>query len=348
MHETVLPYDRKVVKETIDFASARWAMVYQRLEGIPMLQQSIQRVDESTQWITKPVLKKITEFSEPWVVTVDDNISQVLKSINDRVLVPVKSKGSISASGVIGEVQSIAQIELKNRYSIMLDYTDDCVDYWLPTEGEAGVKEENSKDVQSVGVKLSKRLRDRIDHQWAYAQELSSTKLKSVIHVDLIDYAKKMNHVYVTPVTEASKAYVSDVYSKTSKSLDPVAENMKLAVDSSKDWVASKQVAVRTLMESSRDELLQRYSETLKTVRDRAEKAGLVKKMENAIIKARTLSFNDLSDFTLVRLHVRTKNDGFEDTESRVMEFLDAVADAVFLKTILVKGKSYFTAASSA
>ena len=80
---------------------------------------------------------------------------------------------------------------VEGQWSRLLNYTSNTVDTVLPAADQSDVEPAaQPASLGSIVTRVSRRLRKRAANQWTAVKELSATRLKDMIHVDLIAYAE--------------------------------------------------------------------------------------------------------------------------------------------------------------
>ncbi len=135
----------------------------------------------------------------------------------------------------------------------LYDYTSSTVDAILPGDAtndaskqsdSSAQQSSNTRTVSTIVARVSKRLRCRAASQWSAVKDLSATRLKDIIHVDLIAYAETM-------IDQLDDAYhpverVQQVHSSCSKTLQSTT---KVALDTAhhaSDNVCARLMELRT------------------------------------------------------------------------------------------------------
>jgi hypothetical protein len=224
-----------VVRGTIGYASAAFKNFYSQAENYTLMQYAKPWVP-----VVAPVVTRVAAAADPWVDSLDVVVTETWKTVNQRVVEPARKKnpsGAVTIFGVAAEVQQVAAVELKNRYTALLDLSDHAVDMLLPevdasTEAETAAE---TTEVKTIVSKAQRRVFKRLNKQWADAKQFSSGRLKEMVHVDLIQYAEQGYSQSVVFVEErvipVVKQTVNDIQVVSSVYRAQLVDKLKLALE---------------------------------------------------------------------------------------------------------------------
>jgi hypothetical protein len=334
--EVEAPKHEGVVRGTIQKVNGVVLGLYNRAEQYPVFR--------STFGLYKPlapVVQRVVAVADPWVDSVDNVMAETWKTVNNKVIDPARKKspsGEVSFVGVYAEVREVATIELKNRYTALLDVSDHVVDTWLP-EAESDFsadknekkEEKHTKSIGEVTTKAQKRLFKRFEHKWQDVRVFSAGRLQEIIHVDLAEYAENgfkltvsFTNDRVVPVinnlTTGGLALVTDAQNSFSTARTLSAEKSKLLWD-----------AIARYRELS----YQKYLATWKYAAEKSEHYGF----PTLVGKAKEVSLGEVSEFVLVKLNIKQQNEQFVVVERKVFDLLRTLVGLIIVKDRNQSGK---------
>jgi hypothetical protein len=333
-----VPASKGVVRGTIQAATGVMMGLYSRAEQYPVFRSTI-GLYKPLAPVVEPVMQRVVAAADPWVDSVDNVVTETWKTVNTKVIDPARKKnpaGKVSLVGVYVEVRDVATIELKNRYTALLDMSDHAVDVFLPEsdvpkEEHEKKEDKHPKSLVEVSSKAQKRVFKRLEHKWQDVRVFSSGRLQEIIHIDLAEYAENgfkltvsFTNERIVPVVNnlatCGLAIVSDAQTKYSSARTLSAEKSKLL------WEA-----IAKYREVGR----QRYIELYKYASDKAEAFGV----PTLVGKAKEVSLGEVSEFVLVKLNIKQQNDQFVVVERKLFDLFRTLVGLIIVRDLNVSGK---------
>jgi len=323
-----------VVRHTIQKATGIVEGLYSRAEQYPVFQTTLQstlKLYKPLAPVVEPVVQRVVAVADPWVDSVDSVLTETWNTVNKKVIDPARKKnpsGHVSLVGVCCEVGEIATIEIRNRYSSLLDLSDHAVDVLLPeSEPEPEFASKNAseekrekhhpKSLVEVSSKAQKRVFKRIEHQWQNVRVFSGGRLKEIIHIDLAEYVEN--------------GYTFTV-SFTNERVYPIVNNLTSTafgvVDNTRKFSAEKSKLLWDAIARFRELSCQSYNQAYKYASDKAEAMGV----PTLVQKTKEVSLGEVSEYVLVKLNIKQQNDQFVITQNKVFDLFRALAGLIIYK----------------
>lgn len=272
-----------VLRSGIGFAAKRLENLYHSAEGSsPMLKSTMDRVNEATQWLTKPLIERVVEVSDPIVSSVDSKVSSTVSSVKTYI------------SPALEKVPAT----LHDHFEMLLDFTDHQIDSWLPEESsksEEGAEKDGSvKEItlSSVSSKAKRRMKQRAAIQYSRAKELSGGKLKEYLRIDVLE------------VTEIS------VLLGVSLSQD-LLKHVSSGSNMVREYSLSKQAYFIKLAGESRQALLEKLHSASKAFAESSSDFGF----DKIVSSSRKLSFTDITEYAMMKASLKPRTEKLNAVE---------------------------------
>jgi hypothetical protein len=305
-----LPYERQIVRDTLSYTSAT----------ITALPGGKTVVD-----FAKPYAGRVLEYTDPVVTKVDEKVSAMLKAVNDRVLAPAAVKdGKLTAVGLVRET-----------YSVVLDLSDDAIDYVLPGSDEEEHIEGDKLSIARLGSKVSRRVKERV------------APVAALTYEDIMAYAKGSTRMAsAQAMLTSATAAASDFSAKVSIKVSEFAS-------AGMDWTAAQRTEIQTALLARKEALMKGYQVTVERARvalGEAEKTELIQRALKAYHKAQELNVGSVSEYALVKMHFRVASPDvqLDQVEGKLVEFFGALGEMVYLQSLLQRLETIIPFSSAA
>jgi muconolactone delta-isomerase len=317
------PKSSGVVRGTLQYATGVVFGLYSRAEQYPVVKTTFDMYKP----FVAPVVTRVVAAADPWVESVDTVVTGAWQTVNTRVVEPARkrnSKGQVSISGVYAEVREVATVELKNRYTALLDLSDQTVDYLLPESFEVAEKkqvekEEKPKSLVEVSSKAQKRAFKRLEGQWQDVRAFSSGRLREIVHVDLVAYAENGYEMTVSFTNDRVLPVVNQV---SARGLAVVASVQSISAEKSKLlWEAIARY---------REYSIQQFNEAYNYTATKAEAFGV----PVLVGKAKEVSLGEVSEFVLVKLNFKEQNDQFVVVERKLFDLFRTLVGLIVTRDL--------------
>jgi len=312
---------KTVLRDSLGFATTQFNNLYDSVENSNgLVRFGLQTISVSTGWFTKPLLKKVVEMSDPIVVTLDSKLAVAVDVVNEKIIKPAQAKehGHVSIVGIAKQVTEQLTLELSNRYEALLEFTDDSVDTWLPAVSE---DEKQGRKFFSLDDVLHKSDKGK-------ASVSSIYKKASLRAVRKANSMLKDSFVVVKVVadTVVEKVERNFPVKENLSALRAKIDELRLKVSSGFWNTYSK---CRSVASSKVSAVCGDVNGVLKFVSKKYEDAGITSKVDEVKVAASKLSFPRLSEYALVRLHLRDSKEDVSATEMEIIELAHALAGVV-------------------
>lgn len=184
---------------------------------------------------------------------------------NDRLAQPLalffENAKKVSVTDLKTLKTSDALQYAENQWVRLLTFTSSTVDSVLPEENPApegststSTTTEPNQTLSALASRVSRRLRKRAAVQWSAVKELSATRVKEMIHVDLIAYAEtvidNIDATYhpvqrVQQVHTACSATLSSTCKVASETVNKTSENVRLRLTELRNKLAESVARVK-------------------------------------------------------------------------------------------------------
>jgi len=285
-------------------------------------------------------MQRVVAVADPWVDSVDSVVTETWKTVNNKVIDPARKKspsGQVSFVGVYVEFRDVAAIELKNRYTALLDVSDQAIDKFLP-ESEVAAdnnekeEEKKAKSLVEVSSKAQKRVFKRLEHKWQDVRVFSKGRLQEIIHVDLAEYAENGFKLTVSITNERIVPVVNNL---TTAGL-AIATDARNSFSAARNLSAEKSKLLWDAIAKYRELSYQRYLQAYKYAADKAEAFGV----PNLVGKAKEVSLGEVSEFVLVKLNIKQQNEQFVVVEKKLFDLFRTLVGLIIVKDLNHSGKT--------
>jgi len=336
--EVQAPKQEGVVRTTIHKATDVVLGLYSRAEQYPVFRSTL-GLYKPLAPVVEPVVQRVVAAADPWVDSVDNVVTETWKTVNNKVIDPARKRspsGQVSFVGVYGEVRDVVSIELKNRYTALLDMSDHAVDKFLPESDASADKNEKKEDKHTktlveVGSKAQKRVFKRLEHKWADVRVFSSGRLQEIIHIDLAEYAE---NGFKLTVSFTNERVVPVVNNLTTAGLALVTD-AKNSFSSAKHLSAEKSKLLWDAIAKYRELSYQKYVAAYKYASDKAEAFGV----PTLVGKAKEVSLGEVSEFVFVKLNIKQQNEQFVVVERKLFDLFRTLVGLIIVKDLSHSGK---------
>jgi len=291
------------------------------------------------------VEKTRKSLGEAW----HDRLAQPLTELYSKAAASTK-KDLTAIRASIQQPEGRVRSLVRNVKDKVLTTSGRALDYLLPEEEEASVAEKveetaesaqeavaaaaatEEEDEKSVGTvtfreltkRASKRLRKKATVSLGTLRHFSANRMKSVIHVDLIQYAED--------VIDQASGLVTPVKGRAAELLQTSIDSTRKAVENTKAQLAK--VAANTVETAQAQRERISFSKRLATVRRRASELGAVGWKALSTRKIGEVP-RDVYALALKSLGLRERDAEYQELMQSVVVLGDAAARLVFVFTQL-------------
>lgn len=229
----------KLIRSSIQLASASISNMYSSVcEYNSSVKNVLERISNSTEWIVKPAVEKVSKLSDPIVDSLDKHISDVKGRYVDTTI----QKAHILKDGLT--------TEFSKKYNGLVDASDSYVEFYLPLEEEAEDSSlETSKSIRNVSLKAQKRAVKKLNS----LLENSKSSMYELVHFDIVKVSKD----------RASQGYN---FSK---------EHLTHSVDYLKESISSIQKSTQHMIDTSKKSTIENLSSLFLHMSNSLSKLGL-------------------------------------------------------------------------
>eukprot|EP00475_Leptophrys_vorax_P042265 TRINITY_DN796_c0_g1_i1.p1 TRINITY_DN796_c0_g1~~TRINITY_DN796_c0_g1_i1.p1 ORF type:complete len:325 (-),score=89.95 TRINITY_DN796_c0_g1_i1:58-1032(-) len=298
-----------VLRNALEYASGVAWSLYSRAEKMPVVSTAIGFAKPFAPLVT-PVVSRVAVIADPWINKADVIVTGGWDIVNERIIVPACDEdGKLTFTSLYCQVREFAGDELTKQYANLLDVSDRTVDYLLP---DANAEETHSKSLVEVRSKVQKRVQKQLQERFTVAEKYSVELIKARFGVDTVELVSEQ----FAHVTNWLKASVFPVY-------DQVSALASAIIVDSRRFVSEKKTLVSNFINSLRGFATQKYEEVSKYATAKAEE-----------LKVKPVSFEEVSEFVLVKLHFKPSDDKFVIVEGKISDLLKTLGNLIISRDI--------------